>query len=754
MKPAKPPKFTAIAEQAFANGYTPIPCNGKRPIAEGWQHTPHTQEALAANLSKYPWAANTGLLAGEIAVVDIDCTSEPITRAVVRFIQGHIPGGNAAPIRFGKGYKVAMLFRADRPQGKRQTASWDIGGEPHKLEILGIGQQFIAYGIHPDTRHPYRWKGDIGPHNVPIEQLPVLTNQHVEDLFNEFVFNILPRDAMQLSTGSSTGTGTGADINLSDPFANTKPPRDDITLADAERALQHVEDNISHENWIRIGQALAHQFNGAEEALHLWDDWSATAPNYAGPDECRRRWDSFKASGYSGTVTIGSLLHQARQAGYTPTVEIEGLRMTETTADNPLAGFAPVTPPAATPSSGADTESKPAKPSVDHILFGSPVPWVEPDCIPARRKIYGKTLMRRYVTAMVSPGGIGKSTYGLHIAASIATGRPLMGERVHRQGKVLLINYEDDAEEMQRRLAALTLHHNVSREELSDNLVMQSWLGLQAYVAFDDGIKIHHTEALKRLLAYVKRENVVAVVIDPFVATHNAPENDNTKINAVMTAFKHLALEGDCAVVLVHHTSKGSGKDTEAHAGSGDASRGASALKDAARGMITLARMSEASMDTFGIPPELGKFLVRMDTAKSNYAPPDASATWFKLVSVALYNHRAELDETEDEMDWVGALEPFDLEGWVGENRDERSDEKGQQRVQILAVAESGMNLTEASRRMMSIWDCSLRTAIDRVQRLVPSGAERAITVDTFHGSKTVYLEGGGKGNPVVFRIF
>ena len=65
----KPPKFTAIAERVHGHGYTPIPCNGKRPIAEGWQHTPHTQEALAANLQRYPWAANTGILAAPAAAL-------------------------------------------------------------------------------------------------------------------------------------------------------------------------------------------------------------------------------------------------------------------------------------------------------------------------------------------------------------------------------------------------------------------------------------------------------------------------------------------------------------------------------------------------------------------------------------------------------------------------------------------------------------------------------------------------------------
>jgi hypothetical protein len=43
----------------------------------------------------------------------------------------------------------------------------------HRVEVLGIGQQFVAHGIHPDTLRAYTWpNGDI----LDIErwQLPVL----------------------------------------------------------------------------------------------------------------------------------------------------------------------------------------------------------------------------------------------------------------------------------------------------------------------------------------------------------------------------------------------------------------------------------------------------------------------------------------------------------------------------------------------------------------------------------------------------
>jgi hypothetical protein len=44
-------------------------------------------------------------------------------------------------------------------------------GKKARLEFLGNGQQFVAFGDHPDTGEPYRWtNGD--PLTVPADELP------------------------------------------------------------------------------------------------------------------------------------------------------------------------------------------------------------------------------------------------------------------------------------------------------------------------------------------------------------------------------------------------------------------------------------------------------------------------------------------------------------------------------------------------------------------------------------------------------
>lgn len=43
----------------------------------------------------------------------------------------------------------------------------DPHGEMHRIEVLSYGQQFAAYGIHPGTKEPYRWSGDLLTHSLP-----------------------------------------------------------------------------------------------------------------------------------------------------------------------------------------------------------------------------------------------------------------------------------------------------------------------------------------------------------------------------------------------------------------------------------------------------------------------------------------------------------------------------------------------------------------------------------------------------------
>ena len=43
----------------------------------------------------------------------------------------------------------------------------------HPIEVLGLGQQFVAFADHPDTKRPYDWPQEL-PADLPAESLPLV----------------------------------------------------------------------------------------------------------------------------------------------------------------------------------------------------------------------------------------------------------------------------------------------------------------------------------------------------------------------------------------------------------------------------------------------------------------------------------------------------------------------------------------------------------------------------------------------------
>jgi AAA domain len=171
--------------------------------------------------------------------------------------------------------------------------------------------------------------------------------------------------------------------------------------------------------------------------------------------------------------------------------------------------------------------------------------------------------------------------------------------------------------------------------------------------------------ALKRTMVENK---IDLLIIDPFVACHAVPENDNGAINAVCRQWAMLAEETGCAVELVHHVRKGAVGQIE-H--SVDDARGAGALLAAARSVRVLNRMTADEASRAGVSNPRSYF--RIDTGKANMAPPAESSTWRQIVSQPLGNDRGEVrgDSVGVVVQWAwpdfaGALTPDDVRAIQG----------------------------------------------------------------------------------------
>ncbi|MCP1551647.1 MULTISPECIES: AAA family ATPase [Methylorubrum] len=258
--------------------------------------------------------------------------------------------------------------------------------------------------------------------------------------------------------------------------------------------------------------------------------------------------------------------------------------------------------------------------------------WCEPAKIPPREWVYGRHLIRRYVSTTVAPGGLGKSSLALVEAVAMVSGKDLLGERPTEPLRVWYWNGEDPADELQRRVMAVALHYDLRPDDIGERLFINSGRDTEIVIAEQsrDGVMVAApvVEAVKETI----RENRIdVVIIDPFVSSHRVSENDNGAIDRVAKTWARIAEETNCAVELIHHARKTNGAEVTI-----EDSRGAVALLSAARSARTLNGMTKDEAESAGVQNRRSHF--RVDNGKANLAPPPEGSTWFKMESVALGN--------------------------------------------------------------------------------------------------------------------
>ncbi len=281
----------------------------------------------------------------------------------------------------------------------------------------------------------------------------------------------------------------------------------------------------------------------------------------------------------------------------------------------------------------------------------------DPATIPPREWLYGTALIRRFVSVLVAPGGVGKSALVLGQALALATGRGFLAERVHHAAPAWVLNLEDPPEETERRLAALMLRHQIRREEVEGRLYLHSGRSRRVRMAVigTDGFTIAYPDR-DAIVAAAKAHGIGLIVVDPFVKSHTLDENSNAHMDAAATAWAEVAEATGAAVLLVHHTRKGGAEEAV------EAARGAKALTDAARVARVLSPMTADEAGQLGVPAGERWRHVRLDDAKANLAPRAEQALWFRLETVSLGNGTAAYPHGDN----VAAIVPWQARGIWG----------------------------------------------------------------------------------------
>lgn len=287
-------------------------------------------------------------------------------------------------------------------------------------------------------------------------------------------------------------------------------------------------------------------------------------------------------------------------------------------------------------------------------LLARMAPMPDPAAIPPREWLLGTRLVRRFVSLLVAPGGVGKSALALASAVSLASGRNILDEHVHHSVPAWVLNLEDPADELHRRLAALMRLHRIEASELRKRLFMHHGRDRRLLLAeaVEGGVITHPDQ--DALLRQVQEQGIGLVVVDPFVKSHALNENDNMQMDRAVTAWAEVAEQSGAAVLLVHHVRKAGAGGPETGV---DAARGAKALSDASRSATVLSPMTAAEAEQLGVSAAERWRHVRLDDAKANMAPRGSAARWFRMETVVLGNGTA-LYPNGDQVAAIGAWTP------------------------------------------------------------------------------------------------
>jgi hypothetical protein len=326
-----------------------------------------------------------------------------------------------------------------------------------------------------------------------------------------------------------------------------------------------------------------------------------------------------------------------------------------------------------------------------------PLPRLVPDFVedldvallPRRRWLLGRSLLRGHVTVEVAPPGVGKSTLGIEQAVAVVTGREITGHKVHERAKAWIYNNEDDLDELKRRLAAILQHWDIPLDELKGRLALNSGADRPLLVAKADRAgEVVRLPDVDTCIEQIRAKGIGLFIVDPFIETHEVNENLNEQIKTVAAMFREIARQGDCAVMLVHHTAKPPIAASDGHAGNMNTARGASALTGIARIVQTLFSMSPKDAERYGVAEEERHLLVRLDDAKANVGLITGEPCWFRRIGVTIANG-----------DEVGVLVPEELEMDAGEVE---GDELYRTTIAALlaAVPEHEITLNAAAKRL------------------------------------------------------
>lgn len=320
---------------------------GKAPLMAGWQSVRVNQDALSSWVKRYH-RYGIGIRSWFTPAVDIDCMDAEASAHMREYVETNV---GFAPARVGLAPKTLLVFRAAEPFTKVKSHTWiDDWGNKNAVEILGAGQQFVAFGTHPGTRKPYVWLGVDSPLNMhadlDLEEITLVDARRIVDEFDRYAKEMewtktQPGDKVyeppqrgKLVNGAPEDSLEDGDVD-EDDWVDAADAQDKWQgdYEELESLMEDLPPAEEYSAWFPVLAALKDAEREPDEFKEIAREWSSRAENYD-DDAFEDKWNSgsFRRTGAS-TFTIHSIVKRVEDARMEKDILLRIIPLFET-ADN------------------------------------------------------------------------------------------------------------------------------------------------------------------------------------------------------------------------------------------------------------------------------------------------------------------------------------------------------------------------------------------------------------------------------------
>jgi hypothetical protein len=528
--PAQQVTVMALRKRLHTSGYRPVAVRTaeKRPYGNNWLNRARLDPPEASIGILRPDVLNTGILCDGLRAVDIDVDDSSVASQVE---MSAIEMLGLAPVRVrADSSRCLILYRA----AEGEPGKLAVEGSYGKIEVLGFGQQFVAYGIHPGGQL-YQWR--------PSDPAP----WHRDTL-------IAVTDAQIYAFLTAVAPLIGADPpKRMEQINHGNIGQDDLpTGRERAYAAKALKDECVKLSAMKPNSGRNQALNNA--ALRSGEMIAAGWIDRTQAED--QLWEASRINGYrakDGDAAAWASLQSGLKAGMkNPRLSLAQQPILPGILDFIKQGHAHFFP------------SSVAAPNSQLPLGDRAVTRRVADVRPERvRWLWPGRIANGKLSIIAGDPGVAKSQLTLFIAATVTNGAYWPNNEGQAPiGNVLLLSCEDDiADTIRPRL-------EVAEADLSRVHV------LEAIKQIKGGMRgFNLTTDLKQLEEELDRiGGLTLIIIDPVSAYLGGTDTHrNADVRAVLAPLQEMASRRGIAVVAVSHFNKsaGQGKSINAITGSG-----------------------------------------------------------------------------------------------------------------------------------------------------------------------------------------